>query len=222
MELIEAIGQRKSIRGYRPDPVARETIEQIIDAARQATSRENSQPWEVAVATGDVLDRIKKGNVEMLTSGAMPAPDVVMQPLHGVYRQRQIEVAVQIFQLMGIARDDKEKRSEWMQRGFRYFDAPVALILYADSSLDEMHTQYDISGFAQTICLAALEHDLGTCIEVQGTMYPQVLRKLLGIPETKRITVSIALGYPDPAIPANQVESSREPVESFTTWHGFD
>ena len=221
MDLTDAIRQRKSIRSYRPDTVARETVEEILDMARRATSRENSQPWEVAVITGDVLDRIRRDNVEALVSGTMPNPDVFMNQLQGVYRQRQIEVAVQIFQLMGIAREDKERRAEWMQRGFRYFDAPVALILYGDSSLDDVHTQFDISGFAQTICLAALHFGLGTCIEIQGVMYPHVLRKHLSIPESKRITMSIALGYPDWEFPANRLESKREPVESFATWHGF-
>ncbi len=221
MDLTDAIRQRKSIRSFRPDTVARQIVEEMLDIARRATSRENSQPWEVAVVTGDVLDRIRRENVEALVSGTMPNPDVLMSHLQGIYRQRQIEVAVQIFQLMGIAREDKQKRAEWMQRGYRYFDAPVAMILYGDRSLDDVHTQFDISGFAQTICLAALHFGLGTCVEIQGVSYPQVLRKHLGIPESKRITISIALGYPDWEFPANRLESKREPVESFTTWHGF-
>jgi nitroreductase len=222
MNIIEAMRTRKSIRAFKPDPVPKDVIEEILEAASRAPSRENSQAWEVAVVTGEPLARMKQENVEMLASGVMPHPDVMMNALEAAYRKRQVDLAIQIFQLMGIAREDKEKRAEWMQLGFRYFDAPVALILYADSSLDLAHTQFDVSAFAQYICLAALEHGLGTCIEIQGAMYPDVVRKHTGIPESKRITISIALGYPDWEFPANKVESVREPVENIAIWCGFN
>lgn len=222
MDVVDAMRSRKSIRGFKPDPVPKETIREILDAAIRAPSNENSHPWEIAVVTGEALDNIRRGNIEMLTSGAMPNPDVVMSGLKGTYRQRQVDIAVQLFQLMGIAREDKEKRAEWMKRGFRFFDAPVGIILYADDSLDPMHTQFDVSAVAQSICLAALNYGLGTCIEIQGVMYPEVVRKYTGIPESKRITISIALGYPDWDFPANKVQSVREPLENITTWYGFD
>jgi nitroreductase len=222
MDVIEAMRSRKSIRAFKPDPVPKETIREILDAAIRAPSRDNSHPWEIAVVTGEALDNIKRGNIEMLASGTMPNPDVVMNPLEGTYRKRQVDLAVQLFQLMGIAREDKEKRGEWMQRGFRFFDAPVGIILYADSSLDLAHTQFDVSAVAQTICLAALNYGLGTCIEIQGVMYPEVVRKYTGIPESKRMTMAIALGYPDWDFPANRVQSEREAVDSITTWCGFD
>ena len=79
----------------------------------------------------------------------------------------------------------------------------------------------DIGAVMQTICLTALNYGIGTCIEDQGIMYPEVLRKFVGILESKRIIISIAIGYPNWDFPANKVESSREPVENITTWHGF-
>lgn len=74
----------------------------------------------------------------------------------------------------------------------------------------------------QTLCLAALAHGLGTCIEDQGVMYPEVLRSVLKIPDTKRILICVALGYPDPDFPANALESPREDIAAITSWHGFD
>ncbi|MCX5906666.1 MAG: nitroreductase family protein, partial [Deltaproteobacteria bacterium] len=80
----------------------------------------------------------------------------------------------------------------------------------------------DIGAVMQTLCLAALDYGLGTCIEDQGIMYPEVIREYTGIPDTKRLIVSIAIGYPEDHFPANRIESLREPVDSITTWCGFD
>ena len=222
MEMIEAIRARKSIRGYKPDPVPKEILKKILDIATQSPSGMNTQPWEFTVITGDVLGNIKRDNVEMLASGATPNPDLPTKPYEGVYRNRQVEVAVQIFGLMGIAREDKEKRAEWMQRGSRFFDAPVAIILSVDKSLGELRPQFDIGAITQTICLAALNYGLGTCIEDQGVMFPEVVRRFTGIPESKRIIIAITIGYPDWDFPANKLETKREPVENITAWQGFD
>ena len=109
-----------------------------------------------------------------------------------------------------------------MQRGFRFYDAPAAIILIADRSLDESPTQFDHGCLTQTICLAALGYGLGTCIAGQGVLYPEVARKFCHIPESKRIVMSIAIGYPDPSFPANALESTRESLEVIANWLGFD
>lgn len=222
MDILEAIRARKSIRSFKPEPVPKEILEKIIDIARRSPSAANTQPWEITVVTGEVLDNIRKGNVELLTSGVTPEPDFPWGPYENKYRQRQVDIGIQLYGLMGIARDDKERRAEWWQRGFRFFDAPAALILSVDRSLKGVLPLFDIGLIAQTICLAAMNYGLGTCIEMQGVMFPEVVRKFARIPESKRIVTSIAIGYPDWDFPANKLESKREPIEDFVTWYGFD
>lgn len=222
MDVIEAIRWRKSIRGYKPTPVAKGVLREILDIATRSPSSDNAQTWEITVVTGEVLDNIRQGNVEMLASGAVSNPEFALNKLEGVYRQRQVELAVQLFQLMGIAREDRDKRAQWRQRGFRFFDAPTVIILSADSSLSESRILLDAGVITQTICLTALNYGLGTCIGVQGIMYPEVVRKFIDIPESRRIIIGIAIGYPDWDFPANKLESKREPVENITTWCGFD
>ena len=155
----------------------------------------NTQPWEITVITGEVLDNIRRGNIEMLTSGATPNPDLQFTPYEGECKQRQVDIAMQLFELMGIVREDKEKRAEWQQRGFRFFDAPAAIILSVDKSVGELNPQFDIGAIAQTICLTALSFGLGTSIERQGILFPEAVRKFTHIPESKRIIISIAIGY---------------------------
>jgi nitroreductase len=223
MDVVEAVKRRKSIRGYRPDPVPKEVLEQILELASDAPSSDNTQPWEFTVLAGEVLEKVRQSNVELLYSGAPLNPEHVVTswPRESIYRQRQVNLAKQLFQLMDIPREDKEKRVKWLERGFRYFDAPAAIIISTDRCLTESGPLLDIGAVLQTICLTALHFGLGTCIEVQGTMYPKVLREYAHIPESKRIIMAIAIGYPDWDFPANKVESEREPIKNVTTWLGF-
>ena len=222
MKVTEAILLRKSIRGYKPDPVPKKVLEEILKTASHSPSSNNTQPWEVSVISGKALDEVRRGNVEMITSGSKPAPDVLHKPHEGIYRQRQVELAVQIFGLMGITREDKDKRAQWLERGFRFFGAPVAIIVTVDASVAQPLAMLDLGAFCQSICLAALECGLGTCIEDQGAMFPEVLRKVIGIPNSKQIVISIAIGYPESGFPANKLQSKREAVGNFATWYGFD
>ena len=224
MDVIQAVKKRKSIRGYKPDPVPKQVLEQILELASHAPSAMNTQPWEFTVLTSEVLENVRRSNIDLLNSGVPPTPEHVVTswPKESVYRQRQVDLAKQLFQLMDIPREDKEKRAKWLERGFRYFDAPAAIIISTDRCLSESGPLLDIGAVIQTICLAALHFGLGTCIEDQGTMYPEVLRKYAHIPESKRIIAAIAVGYPDWDFPANKVESEREPIKNLTTWLGFD
>jgi len=175
---------------------------------------------EITVVTGEVLDNIKQGNVEMLAAGATPNPEVPLKPYEGKYKRRQVDLAIQLFGLMGIGKEDKQKYAEWVERGFRFFDAPAAIILSVDRSIEGLVPLMDIGAIIQTICLTALNYGLGTCIERQGVMFPEVVRKFAHIPESKQLINSIAIGYPDWDFPANKLETTREPLESVVTWCG--
>ncbi len=218
MDIVEAIRLRKSIRGYRPDPVPNEVLGEILETATRAPSSLNSQPWEITVVTGRALDNIKQTMIDMLKAGTTPHP-LFVKPMEGKYRQRQVAVAVQIFKLMGIAREDKEKRAEWLGRGQRYYGAPAALLISLDNSLPDRHL-LDIGALTQSICITALNYGLGTCIDDQGIPSPEVAKRFAGIPESHRIVMCIAIGYPDWDLPANKLESAREPLENVVTWCG--
>ena len=223
MDITEAIWSRKSIRGFKPFPVSRDVLEKILQTACRAPSTMNTQPWEFLLIAGDMLRKIAGRNAKMLQDGVMIHPEHVITgwPNKSVYRDRQVEVAKRIFGHMGIPREDKAKRAAWMERGFRFFDAPTAIILLTDTALTDAGPLMDIGAVMQTICLAALDYGLGTCIEDQGVMYPENIRSVIKIPDTKRIIISIAIGYPDRDFPANQVESPREDIKNLTTWCGF-
>jgi len=220
MDLIEAIQQRRSIRAFKKKPVPKDVIMEIMNIACRAPSAMNTQPWEFVVVSGEKLDKLRSVIVEKLKSGAPIVPDhlVVGWPNEGVYKQRQITLAKQLFKAMDIPREDVEKRAWWLERGFRFFDAPAAIIIMCDKVLGEAGPLLDLGAAMQNICLASMQFGLGTCIEDQGVLYPEVFREYAGVPQTKRLMIAIALGYPDPDFPANHVHSEREPAENLTTW----
>ena len=136
MKFDDVILGRRSIRGYKPDPVPRALIEEIIGLAMRAPSSMNTQPWNFYVITGEPLDRIRAGNTERMLAGIPQSREFrTGKPFAGPHRDRQVGVAKQLFSAMGIARDDKEMRQDRVLRGFRQFDAPVCIIVTYDRAL---------------------------------------------------------------------------------------
>lgn len=222
MELIEAIKSRKSIRGYKPTPVPREVMTEILEIATRAPSGYNSQPWEFIVLGGKVLDDLKHAVHEEFSSGTKPHPDFPIESLAGVYRERQKELGITLFRLMGITREDTEKRNQWSLKGMRAFDAPNVIILSMDEEAGTgFQTVFSLGTVTQTIALAAVDYGLGTCIQGVLTYYPAILRKIADIPESKKLAIGIAIGYPDWDLPANKLQSIREPLVNIVTWRGM-
>lgn len=224
MEFEELVRTRRSVRGYKSTPVPREVIEEIIEVAKGAPSSMNTQPWHVHVLTGEPLDRVRKGNTEKMLAGEPVKRDIATHGAYeGVHRQRQIDIAVQLFEAMGIARDDKERRQDWVMRGFRQFDAPVSLVLTYDKVLDPGAVgHFDLGAISYGICLAAWDRGLGTVINGQGIMQSGVVREIAGIPDEENIMTCIAMGYPDDDFVANSVKSHREANENFVRYVGFE
>jgi len=224
MTFSELIKARRSVRGYRPYPVPREVIEEIISVAKWAPSSMNTQPWHVHVVTGEPLDNIRRGNTENMLAGVPPKREFPMRESYeGIHRKRQVEVAVQLFDAMGIARDDTERRTDWVMRGFRQFDAPVSLVLTYDKYLEPAAiSQFDLGAFSHAIVLAAWERGLGCVINGQGIMQSHVVRTHAQIPDDQVIMICIAMGYPDDRFVANDVKSRREDNKNFVRYVGFD
>lgn len=224
MDIIEAIKRRKSIRDFKNDPVPQQVIREILEISGRTPSAMNTQPWEFSVIANDTLDSVRSAAVEKLQAGEKPHAEhaVAGWPKESVYRERQAALGKELFQLMEISKEDADKRAQWMERGFRYFSAPAAIIICVDRMLDQGTPIFDIGAVTQTICLTALHYGLGTCIENQGVWYPEILREHCNIPKSKQIVIAVAIGYPNWEFPANRLETTRESVDNLTTWCGFD
>ena len=222
MDFETLVHERRSIRGYKPDPVPREVIRNIIEIAKGAPSSMNTQPWFFHVITGEPLERIRQGNTERMLAGAGVQREIPMRGgYEGIHRQRQIEVAVQLFETMGIERDDKEGRQDWVMRGFRQFDAPVSIVMTYDKSLEPATiSHFDLGAVTYGLVLAAWTRGLGTVINGQGIMQSAVVREHAKIPDWQTIMTCIAMDYPNDDFAANEVKSRRTPNDDIVTFTG--
>ena len=224
MDYNDIVHERRSIRGYQQKPVPRELIEEIIDLAKRAPSSMNTQPWHFHVITGEPLERIRKGNTEKMMSGSAVDREIKMNHgYEGPHRERQIEIAVQLFEPIGIARDDKLKRQDWVMRGFRQFDAPVSIVITVDKALaDDTIAHFDCGAATYGLVLAAWSKGLGSVINGQGIMQSSVVRENANIPEDEVIMTCVAMGYPSDEFVANDVKSRRVANDQVASFVGFD
>ena len=224
MNLEQAINDRRSIRGFTDEPVSKELLEEIIALANRAPSSMNTQPWHLHVLTGEPLERVRKGNTENMLAGVTPARDIEDYAAYeGEHRKRQIEIAIQLFEAMGIEREDAERRQDWVMRGFRQFDAPVSIVVCFDRALlNNTIAHFDTGALTYGLVLAAWSKGLGSVINGQGIMQSPVVREVAGIPYDQIILTCVALGWPDEEFVANSVVSRRRTVSNVTRFLGFD
>jgi nitroreductase len=220
----EVVLGRRSIRGYLKKPVPRALIEEVLSLAMRSPTSMNTQPWHFHVITGEPLDRIRKGNTENILAGVPDSREFRRgEAFAGVHRERQVEVAKQLFGAMGIARDDKPARQDWVLRGFRQFDAPVCVIVTYDRELSGSDdTAFDCGAVTTALVNAAWSRGLGCVINSQGIMQSPVVREHAGIPDDQVIMKAVAMGWPDPDFPANAVVSHRKSVDEAARFVGFD
>ena len=57
LDFYEVIRTRRSIRSYKPDPIPKEVLTRVLDAARIAPSGSNRQPWKFIVVKDEELKR---------------------------------------------------------------------------------------------------------------------------------------------------------------------
>ena len=223
MEFETLVQTRKSVRGFRKEPVPRAVIEEIIDVAKRAPSSMNTQPWHVHVLTGAPLEEVRRRNMEEMVAGAKPKRDIVSHgEYQGKHRVRQVDIAKKLFGAMGIARDDKPMRQDWVLRGFRQFDAPVSMVLTYDRELEPgAVVHFDLGALCYGIVLAAWDRGLGSVINGQGIMRSDIVREVAKIPDEQVIMTCVAMGYPDDSFAANAVRSDREESASFVRYVGF-
>ncbi len=223
MEYEDVVRGRRSIRGYKPDPVPRQVIREVIELAMRAPSSLNTQPWNFYVVAGDPLDRIRAGNTERNLAGVPSSREFRSHGEYaGVHRERQIEIAKQLFAAMNIERDNKAKRQDWVLRGFRQFDAPVSIVVTYDRSIHGGDiAPFDCGAVVNALVNAAWSRGLGCVVNSQGIMQSPVVREHAGIPDDQVIMICVAMGYPDETFPANAVVSRRKSVDEAVTFVGY-
>lgn len=166
----EVVLGRRSIRGFLKKPVPKELVRDVLRLAFRAPSSLNTQPWNFFVVAGEPLDRIRKENTELNLAGVPASREPRSHGEYGgAHRERQIEIAKQLFAAMDIPRDDKKKRLDWVLRGFRQFDAPLSIVVTYDRSiLGGDIGPFDCGAVVNALVNAAWSRGLGCVINSQG------------------------------------------------------
>ncbi|MFC1918906.1 nitroreductase [Chloroflexota bacterium] len=219
MELAAGIRTRRSIRAFKATPIPGEIIEGILEAASRSPSYTNTQPWEVAVVSGEKKDELSKTLLELAGSNATPNPDL---PLPKAWppelEGRAREHGARRLEALGVERENKEQREALRLLNFKFYGAPCVLFLFIDRTLSSWSV-FDTGLFTQSLILAVHSSGLGSCLQASVVNYPDAIRECLGIPETKLLVLGISLGYPDLEAPINSYQSSRVSPDDFTKWY---
>jgi len=221
MSVREALHQRKSTRAFLDKPVERTKIERILEAARQAPSGVNTQPWMVAVVSGESKAALQRRLEAAFREGTPAAMDYQYYPLNWFepYKTRRIECGLQLYSTLNISRQDKQRRTDQWAANYRAFDAPVVFFFFMDPGL-EAGSYMDYGMFLQSIMLMAVEEGLATCPQAALGEYPKLVKEYLGYPENSILLGGMALGYEDTEALVNSYRTPRLEVSAFTRFFG--
>lgn len=210
MEVIEAILARHSVRDFSSKPIPQKTVMKILEAAIRSPSGGNGQPWEVFVASGTTIEKIRQAYLERFQSGSGGLPPGGPPPQPAFIQERMGTIRNERFKLLGLDPDDPASGKIFMEWGSRLFGAPVLVIICMDKALS---SNLDIGLFVQTICLAAQGYSVDSFIAGAFISQPDILREELEIPENLNIITGIGLGYPNPDATINTYRSPRRPIQ---------
>ena len=219
MDVRTAINERISVRGFKEKPVSRDTVEDLLDAARKAPSASNQQPWNFVVVTGetreqlcnDLLEACKNRNKHYDPSRGKTIPSIYLE------RTKKLLKAIRPH-----LNEMNKQAVPFLEEGScLFYGAPVLILV----TMDRAHPQsklVDIGCAVENLVLAAQQKGLGTCIIALILMFEQLIRERLEIDDNLSLVVGIALGYPDSALPVNCLRAPKEPLTAMTRWIGFD
>lgn len=215
--------ERFSCRGYRPDPVPHDTIATMLSIAQNAASWCNSQPWQVHVTEGAATERLREAMfgaaVADMTAGRMSSQSDLPFPQNytGVYKERQREVAWQLYESVGVAQGDRVASAKQTLENFRLFGAPHALVITTEKSIGT-YGVLDCGSYLGTLVLAAQSLGIGMIPQAAFANYCPLLRDFFGIPENRDIVCGASFGWPDMDHPANSFRSRRAEPADTVTW----
>ncbi|MFC1847614.1 nitroreductase [Chloroflexota bacterium] len=219
MELLEGIETRRTWRGFKDTPIPTETLRKILQAASNSPSYTNTQPWEVAVVTGEKKAELSKILCDLAKSDVPANPDM---PLPANWppelEKRAREHGSRRYQILGIERSDVQGRKGLQLSNLQSYGAPCVLFLFQDNTLSPWSI-FDIGLFAENILLAAHSFGVGSCLQAALAHYAEAIHEFLGTPKTQRLILGIALGYPDPEAKLNSYQSEKAGLDTFTKWY---
>ncbi|MCA9579521.1 MAG: nitroreductase [Polyangiales bacterium] len=212
MDFDEAVRARRSVRGFKPDPVPEEVIAACLELAQHTPSNCNVQPWRVYLASGGARDRVRSAMLEEFAAGRFEQMEHPIDTFPGDYRKRQVACAVEMYGKMGVGRDDMQGRLDAHARNFALFDAPHVAVVCMHRSFG-LGVALDVGMWVQTFMLALTSRGVGSCPQAALRAYAGLLARELAIPDDELMLCGVSFGYEDESVPVNATRQPRDPVD---------
>jgi len=223
MDVSTAVHQRISTRAYLDKPISEAEVREWLTAGQRSPSGGNLQPWRVIALASEAKDAVAQMAMEKLM--ANPKGETTDYPIYpenlwNPHEERRQTIGKQMFETLGIAKDDRAARMAWFAGNFRFFDAPLAIFIAIDTRMG--HGQWAHCGmYLQTLALLAEERGWGTCMQECWGMLRPSLKSHFELGETEMIWCGMAVGYPDKAAVVNGLRAERADIEDVATLKGF-
>jgi nitroreductase len=218
MDFEQVIRERYSCRRYLPKPVATQTIRRILQVAQQTPSWCNCQPWQVLLVSGEAIEKFRSELYAHAAQGNPTKPDFPF-PLRyeGIYRERRKVCGVQLYQALGIGREDKAFAAQQSLENFRFFGAPHVALITTEEELG-VYGAVDCGLYVSNFMLAAQNLGVASIAQAALASYPDFIRGHFGLPANRKFVCGISFGYADPAHPINTYRTARATDAESTTW----
>jgi nitroreductase len=218
-DLDALFAQRHSCRAFRPDPVPRDVIEQIITTARRVPSWCNAQPWQITLTSGHETEKFRAALQAEVATGA-PQPDLPFPTGYsGVYQDRRRTCGWQLYEAVGVEKGDRSGSAAQMMRNFALFDAPHCAIISSPAELGA-YGAMDCGGFVTGFTLAAQALGVASIAQAAVASYAPFLHRHFDIPDDRLILCAISFGHADPDHPANAFRTDRADLDAIVDWRG--
>jgi nitroreductase len=215
VDLLQAIRERKSVRAFKPDPIPKETIEEILRLTIRAPSAVNTQPWEFFVVTDEEKERLSRKLIKAYEKKQVTCSPGAVKSLPQTYSQRGLAISESMkpyLEQIGVSFE------QFIGEGScRFYGAPVAIIICLDGSFPKTR-MVDIGIALGYLMLGAHSFGLATCPIGLMAAYEDEIKDLLNIPQNKNVIIGVALGYPDWEDPVNRLKLPRENLDGLARW----
>ena len=206
------LNSRYSCRAYKKQEVSEKDIREIISTASRVPTWCNAQPWEVLVTRGEATEKLSQLLIES-TKTQQINPDFNWPTQYvGQYAQRRRQCGYQLYESIGIQKEDKKRRKEQMMLNYKFFGAPHVAIVTSESDLGP-YGSMDCGGFIAAFTIVAQAKGIATIAQASITGYAQTIRKYFQIPKNRLIQTAISFGYSDDLHPINHFRTEREKSE---------
>lgn len=218
LNVFETLLERRySCRGFLPKPVARATIERLLEVAQRTPSWCNAQPWQVHIACGAATERFRAALMAYVQSNKA-APDYDFpREYRGVYLERRRECGFQLYDAVGVAKGDRAASAKQGMENYRLFGAPHALMVTTDEALG-VYGALDCGAWVNNFMLAAAAEGIACIAQAALATHPKVVREFFGIGAERRIVCGMSFGYEDARHPANKFRTRRAKKEEVAAW----